>query len=252
MDKISAVIITFNEQKNIARCLESLRGVADEIIIIDSFSSDRTRDICEGFKVNFVEQKWKGYSESKNTGNALASNDYILSLDADEALSDELRNSILKEKEAGLKGAYSFSRLSNYCGKWIRHGGWYPDVKMRLWNRNDGRWEGQIHETVVLKPGVRVKRLKGDLYHYSYYFIREHLKQVNKYSCLIAEEMFRKGRKSTLFKRVFSPFAEFIAAYFLKLGFLDGFTGFTIAVISSFSTFLKYAKLKEKYQTEKP
>jgi len=246
MHKISAVIITHNEEKNIKRCLDSIVGVADEIIIIDSFSTDRTRDICTNYPTTFIESQWLGYSESKNLGNNKATHDYILSLDADEELSDTLRNSILSEKKTGLSSAYSFNRLSNYCGSWIRHGDWYPDRKMRLWNKNEGQWEGDIHEKVTLNQSIIIKHLKGDLNHFSYSAISEHIQQIDKYSELSAQKMFENNKKAGFIKLVFSPLFQFISGYLLRLGYLDGFNGFTIAIITAFGTYLKYAKLREK------
>lgn len=245
MHKISAVIITFNEEKNIRRCLDSILGIADEIIIIDSYSTDNTKAICAEYQVNFIETDWLGYSKSKNFGIEKSQFPYILSLDADEALSETLKTQLLKEKEKGLKGAYAFNRLSNYCGKWIRHGDWYPDRKMRLWNKEDGEWEGEIHESVRLKKGITVSRLKGDIHHYSYYNISEHINQINKYSSLSAKALHSKNKKAGVIKLVVSPFIQFGGSYVLKLGFLDGFEGFAIALITAFGTFLKYAKLRK-------
>lgn len=247
MSQISVVIITLNEERNIKRCLDSIVDVADEIIVIDSFSTDSTKEICNKYPVNFIESEWKGYSASKNFGIEQSSHSYILSIDADEEISKYLKESILKEKLKGLTGAYSFNRLSNYCGKWIRHGDWYPDRKMRIWNKADGIWVGDIHEKTQLKKDVKVKHLKGDLNHYSYYNISEHIRQIDKYSSLSAKELFEKNKKAGFIKLRISPFIQFIRSYFLKLGFLDGFSGLAIAVITAFGTFLKYAKLKEKY-----
>ncbi len=245
MQKISAVIITYNEEKNIERCLSSLVDIADEIIVIDSFSSDATKEICSRFNVNFIEAEWLGYSKSKNFGIEQSKYSYILSLDADEEVSESLKMQILNAKEMGLTSAYSCNRLSNYCGKWIHHGDWYPDRKMRLWNKADGLWEGEIHESVNLRKEIKVKHLKGDIHHFSYYSISEHLVQTNKYSSLSAINLFNKNKKAGFIKLVISPFIHFGRSYFFKLGFLDGFYGFTIALITAFGTFLKYAKLKE-------
>ena len=148
MKKISATIITLNEEDKIRPCIESLKDVADEIVVVDSLSTDATKSICEELGVKFIEQKWLGYSEQKNLANSLATNDWILSIDADEIISDELRMSILKIKETDTPNntVFSFNRLNNYCGKWIHHCGLYPDRKIRIWNRNIGKWEGYIHE----------------------------------------------------------------------------------------------------------
>jgi glycosyltransferase involved in cell wall biosynthesis len=243
MNGLSAVIITFNEERNIRRCLNSLKYIADEIIIIDSHSTDQTRSICETFNCKFYSQDWKGYSGSKNIGNSKANFSHILSLDADEELSPKLQQSILAAKEKGLAGAYSFSRLSNYCGTWIKHGDWYPDRKLRIWPKDEGKWEGEIHEKVALNPGVSVKTLKGDLHHYSYYSINEHIQQINSYSSLHAKIMFQKGKKATFTKLIFSPALNFISGFVFKGGFRDGYYGFMIAIFVALGTFLKYAKL---------
>jgi len=245
MQKISAVIITYNEEKNIKRCLNSIVDIADEIIVIDSFSNDATKEICSHFNVKFIEAEWLGYSKSKNFAIQQCQYSYIFSLDADEEVSETLKLNILDEKEKGLTGAYSFNRLSNYCGKWIHHGDWYPDRKMRLWNKADGLWEGDIHESVNLKKGIKIRHLKGDIHHFSYYSISEHLAQMNKYSSLSAINLYKRNKKAGFIKLVISPYIQFGRSYFIKLGFLDGFYGFTIALITSFGTFLKYAKLKE-------
>jgi glycosyltransferase involved in cell wall biosynthesis len=250
MTKISAVIITHNEEKNIQRCLDSIVDVVDEIVVFDSFSTDGTQEICNRYPVKFIESEWLGYSATKNLANKQAAFDYVLSLDADEALSEQLIKSIQKEKLNGLTGAYSFNRLSNYCGKWIHHGDWYPDKKMRLWNKTEGQWVGSIHEKVNL-DNVKINHLKGDLQHYSYYTISEHVAQVNKYSTLSAQDLFERNKKSGLIKLIFSPIFQFITGYFIKLGFLDGFAGFTIAVNTAYGTFLKYAKLSEKLLSNK-
>jgi glycosyltransferase involved in cell wall biosynthesis len=246
MFKFSVVIITFNEERNIARCLKSLEEVADEIIVVDSFSTDKTAEICRKFPVKFIQKEWMGYSSAKNSGNSMANNDYILSIDADEALSDELRKTILELKKSdNLFDAYRFNRLANYCGKWIHHCGWYPDTKLRLWNRLKGRWEGEIHEEVKIKSSAKVGFIKGDLLHFSYYSIEQHINQVNNFTKLAAKAAFEKGKKAGLFKILFSPFIKFTMDYFLRLGFLDGYAGFVICRISAHATFLKYAKLRE-------
>lgn len=244
MQKLSAVIITFNEARNIERCLLSLVDIADEIVVIDSFSTDQTLSICERFNTRFESVKWQGFSKSKNYGNQLAKHDYILSIDADEAVSPELKSSLLEKKKKGFSGAYKFNRLSNYCGRWIHHGDWYPDTKLRLFNRNEGQWKGEIHEKVVLNDPDAVTHLSGDLYHYSYYSIDEHILRTNKYATLSANHLWRQQKKASWSKLFFSPLVQFLRSYFIKRGFMDGFIGFVIAIIISFGTFLKYAKLK--------
>ncbi|OFY50990.1 MAG: glycosyl transferase [Bacteroidetes bacterium GWF2_41_31] len=250
MIKLSAVIITFNEEHNIERCLNSLKGIADEIIVVDSFSTDRTAGICKDAGVRFIEQKWLGYSAQKNLGNSLASYDYVLSIDADEALSEELKNSILAVKTSGFKGACSFNRMTNYCGKWIRHSGWYPDTKVRIFNKNTSVWQGALHETLTLDNTV-IEHLSGDLLHYSYYTRDDHIRQIIKFTDIAALDYFKSGKKNSPVKLYGSPAAKFIRDYFINLGFLDGKAGFTICRLSAKATYLKYSKLKKLWRLEK-
>lgn len=246
MPQFSVVIITFNEERNIGRCLKSLEEVADEIVVVDSFSTDKTAEICQDFPVKFIQKEWMGYSSAKNFANSLANNDYILSIDADEALSDELKKSILELKKSdNLFDAYRFNRLANYCGSWIHHCSWYPDIKLRLWNRHKGQWEGEIHEEIKMKSSAKAGFIKGDLLHFSYYSIEQHIRQVNNFTDLAAKAAFEKGKKAGCLKILFSPFIKFTRDYFLKLGFLDGYAGFVICRISAHATFLKYAKLRQ-------
>ena len=241
--KISCVIITKNEERNIERCLKSVAEVVDEIIVVDSFSTDRTKEICEKYKVQFVQTEWKGYAETKNYGNSLVKFEYILSIDADEMLSDQLQTEIRSLKKSGeLADGYLINRLTNYCGKWIRHCGWYPDRKLRLWRKDKGIWNGLIHETVDMSNDSVIKRLNKDILHYSYYSFNEHLVQMIRFTDLMAQNNVKKGKKVTLVKLLVSPTVKFIVAYFLRGGFLDGYYGFIICVLSSMATFLKYAK----------
>jgi len=244
--KISAVIITFNEERNIERCIKSLENVADEIIVVDSFSTDNTQAFCQKYNVKFVQQKWLGYAKQKNYANSLASYDLILSLDADEALSDELKNSILEIKKTSVPVAYSMNRCTNYCGKWIKHCGWYPDKKVRIFDKNFAFWKDlQIHEEIVFSVETPVIHLKGDILHYSYYTIQEHINQANKFTDLTAKVAFEKNKKSSLFNIFFNPKWKFFSSFIIKGGFLDGYYGYLVCKISANATFLKYAKLRE-------
>ena len=245
MSKISVVIITLNEEKNIERCLKSIQGVADEVIIIDSGSKDKTIEIAAKYSAIVLKKEWMGYSGQKNYGNAAATNDIILSLDADESLSDELKNNILEIKKNDIAGVYGFSRLTNYCGTFVKHGGWYPDFKIRIFNRKKVSWSGHIHENLIGFSQDEIKALQGDCLHYSYYSEEEHWKQAEKFSILAAEDLYNRGKKSSVFKLFFSPMVRFVSGYFLKLGFLDGRAGFKIAYISSVATKIKYQKLNE-------
>lgn len=243
---LSVVIITFNESHNIERCLLSVKAVADEIIVLDSYSTDETCDISRKHGAKVIQRAWQGFSPSKNYANSLAQNDWILSLDADEALSEELQNSFLALKKQGLVTA-SFKRLPNYCGRWIRHGGWYPDIKLRLFNRQEMEWQGLVHEIPksISNKSIKSILLKGDCYHYSYYHISEHYLQTENFATLSAQEMFKKGKKVNFIQLYISPSFKFFQMYLLKLGFLDGYYGFVIAKISARATYLKYYRLKQ-------
>ena len=247
MVTISAAIITFNEQDNIGRCLESLAGIADEIVVVDSYSTDETADICAANDVHFVKRKFQGHIQQKNYAMALAPSDHILSLDADEALSDRLKESIQKAKQNWHADAFCFNRMTNYCGRWIRHSGWYPDKKIRLWDRKKGQWGGvNPHDRVVMNEGARIGHLEGDLLHYSYTSSRRHLEQMNLFSSIAAEEAYRSGKRTrVLTDIVFNPVFTFLKKYLLQLGFLDGEAGLLIATHAAYGKFLKYIKLRE-------
>lgn len=245
MEKLSIVIITFNEEKNIKACLEAVVGLSDDIIVVDSFSTDETRTICESYSnVNFVLHKWEGYAKQKNFANSLVKNKFLLSLDADEVISPELRSSI--ENTESFNAAYEFSRLTNYCGSWVHHSGWYPDAKIRIFPKEGSYWEGDfVHETLVIPDRLKVIRLIGDLHHYSYHRIEDHYNQIEKYSTLHAEKMMHAGKKADFLKQYISPSFKFFRTYFLQLGFLDGKAGYDIARISAKAVRLKYHKLKQ-------
>ena len=241
---ISVVIITFNEERNIERCINSVKLIADEVIVVDSFSTDRTKEICEKMQVRFVSYPWEGYSGSKNKGNSLAINDWVLSIDADEALSETLIQSMQEWQQKAVNTPAKFNRLTNYCGKWVKNGGWYPDSKIRLFNRSSARWEGDIHETVSFDEESEILHLKGDCLHYSYYSVAQHYNQTEKFTTIQAKDLFLQGKKSPMYKLIFSPVVKFLRDYLFKLGFLDGKVGFTIARISAYATYLKYKKMR--------
>ncbi len=245
MPLLSVVIITFNEEKNIGRCLESVKGLADDIVVVDSFSTDDTAEICKKYKVNFIQKTWEGYSENKNYGNSLAKNDWILSLDADEALSAELIQSIASLKQSSEAGLFRICRLTNYCGTWIKHSGWYPDKKVRLFDRRSTHWEGSIHEKLCNIKEHAVPVIKGDCYHYSYYSLRDHKAQARRFSEMAAQDLFTKGKSAGWLKIIFSVLFKFVKGYIVKLGFLDGMAGWRIATVSAHAVFLKYLKLRE-------
>jgi heptosyltransferase-3 len=245
MVEISAVIITYNEEKNILRCIESVLPVADEIVVVDSFSRDRTKDICLSKGVVFIEHQFKSHIDQKNFAVTKAKHKYILSLDADEYLSPELTQSILDAKANWPMEAYRMNRLSSYGSRWIKHGSWYPDRKIRLWNREVGLWGGENpHDRVVLKRGVSFKHLEGDILHRAYKDSRETLEKIQRYSEIFANE--NVGRKTSSIVKILShtTFA-FLKSYFIKRGFLDGYEGLMVAKAEANHVFYKYAKLYE-------
>jgi len=250
MIKITGIIITYNEEKRIKRCIESIIPVVDELIVVDSFSTDATEEICKKFEaLKFYKRKFDGFSDQKNWAIHQAQNPVILSLDADEILSIELQKDIISLKQNWNCDAYYCNRLNNYCGKWIRHGGWYPDKKIRLWDSRHGLWnKSVVHESIEFDKNTKIGHIKENILHYSYETIYEHIQQLNKYTDLSASDLQSRNKKVSLVKILFHSGWKFIQDYFVKLGLLDGYYGFVIAVISSFSTFLKYIKLRELYR----
>lgn len=243
--KISATIITLNEERNIERCIRSVQGIVDEVIVLDAFSTDRTKEICEGLNVRFEQREWAGYSASKNYLNSLANHDYILSLDADEALDETLKEEVARIKNESNPQLYSLNRLTNYCGKWIKHSGWYPDVKVRIFPKEGSKWEGAyVHEELSFPPHLTIEELNGHLHHYSYYSYEDHRARADKYSALTAKKMHAAGKKASFLKPYLSAVGRFISMYMLKLGFRDGKMGFKIAQISALSNIFKYKELR--------
>jgi len=251
MISISAVIITFNEERNIARCIESIKEVVDDIVVVDSYSKDRTKEICLSYGVRFVEHIFEGHIEQKNWAITQAKYPHILSLDADEALDSTLKNAILEVKNNWQADGYEMNRLTNYCGHWIRHCGWYPDTKLRLWDARKGSWGGtNPHDKYELHDKKsRIIHLKGDILHYSYYSLSDHYKQVEYFTTILAKAQYEKGKKAPIFTLLLSPIVKFMKDYILKKGFLDGKVGFRICRISAFATYTKYKKLRRLIQT---
>lgn len=244
--KLSASIITFNEEKNIGRCLDSLRMIADEIVVVDSFSTDRTRAICEQHGARFIQHAFEGHIQQKNYAIDQATGDWVLSLDADEALSEELITVILKIKSNPQHKGYSMNRLTNYCGHWVRHCGWYPDTKVRLVKKGSARWTGvNPHDRLDMLHGEKHEHLHGDILHYSYYTVDDHLKQIEYFGKIASEELYKQGKRAGWLLITGKVVAQFIKSYFIKLGFLDGATGFTISRLSAYATYRKYYKLME-------
>lgn len=249
---LSVVIIAFNEEKNIARCIKSVMPVADEITVVDSLSTDNTVQICKDLGANVYTQAFLGHVEQKNFAIGKARYPHILSLDADEALDEALTESILHAKQHWNHDGYSMNRLTNYCGRWIRFGGWYPDRKLRLWNSARGKWMGvNPHDEFIMEAGSSVRHLKGNILHFSYNSIRDHISQVNYFTEILARASLIKGKRTGYVRILFSPLFKFVRDYILKLGFLDGYYGLVISIISSHATFLKYAKMKQ-FRNESP
>jgi glycosyltransferase involved in cell wall biosynthesis len=245
MNAISAVIITYNEEANIGRCLDSVRQVADEIIVLDAFSTDNTVMIARSKGATVKQEKFTGYIQQKNKAILYASNDYILSLDADEALDKVLINALLEARKQAPADAWMMSRCTNYCGKFIRRGTWYPDKKIRLFNKQIAKWGGtNPHDKIeITKENSNIQQLKGDILHYSFPTIEDHLRKNDKYSSLSANALYSKKVKSSWYKMLIHPFWAFLHGYIIRGGFLEGFQGLLIAVNSAHATFLKYAKL---------
>lgn len=243
--KLTSTIITFNEERNIARCIDALQPISDEIIVLDSFSTDKTVEICNSKNVRLEQREWKGYSNAKNYLNQLAKHEYIFSVDADEAPDETLQKAILNIKKEGFQGVYAVNRLTNYCGKWIKHSGWYPDVKTRIFPKSISRWEGAyVHEELAVEGNPVPQKLVGHLLHYSYYSKKEHRARADKYSELTALKMYKNGKRVGPLKPYISAFGRFVAMFIIKKGFLDGQAGLTIARISALSNIYKYKELR--------
>lgn len=241
--KISATIITLNEERNIARVMESLR-CCDEIVVIDSGSTDRTMEIAAKLGARVVEMSWRGYAGQKNFASDTATHDWILSLDADESLSEALEGEIWQIKKNGPEfDAYTMPRLAQYLGRWILHSGWYPDRKVRLFDRRRATWVGErVHESVVV--GGRVGHLKSNILHFTCSSLSEHLKTMDRYTTLAAEQLIEEKKEVGWSHLVLDPPWTFFRTYVLKRGFLDGMEGLTIAYMAALYNFLKYAKVR--------
>ena len=241
--KITATIITLNEERNIPRAIESLR-CCDEILVADSGSTDRTLELARNLGARVIETPWRGYAAQKNWIAEQAANDWILSLDADEALSEALEGEIWNLKKNGPRyDAYTMPRLAQYLGKWILHSGWYPDRKIRLYDRGKAKWVGDfVHETV--RADGRVGHLEANLLHFTCDSLSEHVKSMDRYTTLAAQEL--AGQKVGIPTRrlILDPMWTFFRTYFLQRGFLDGVEGLTIAYMAALYTFLKYAKAR--------
>jgi glycosyltransferase involved in cell wall biosynthesis len=241
--KISATLITYNEERNIARAIESLR-CADEIVVVDAGSVDRTVEIAEKLGARVVEHPFKSYAAQKNFAAGEAANDWILSLDADESLSEGLEGEILQVKKNGPDyDAYTMPRLAQYLGRWILHSGWHPDRKVRFYDRRRARWTGEfVHESVEVDG--RVGHFRSNLLHFTCDSLSEHLKTMDRYTTLAAEQLVSQGRRIGWSKLLLDPPWTFFKTYVINRGFLDGSEGLAIAYMAALYNFLKYAKAR--------
>jgi glycosyltransferase involved in cell wall biosynthesis len=243
--KISVVIIAFNEEKRLEPALQSVEGIASEIIVVDSHSGDATVRIARKYTDRVFERNWTNYADQKNFGNAQASSPWILSLDADERVSPELKAEIqsLGDGDPACAG-FSIPRRVFYLGRWIRHSGWYPDRKVRLFRKDCAHWTGDyVHEKLNVDGGVA--KIEGDIHHFTYGSIAEHVARINVFSDLGAQKLYAKRKKCRLIHLLGWPCGRFLKSYFLKLGVLDGFPGLVISVLNSYAIFIRYAKLRE-------
>jgi glycosyltransferase involved in cell wall biosynthesis len=241
--KISAVIITFNEEDRLPDALESLRNVADEIVVVDSYSTDRTFAIAKLAGAVFYLNRFEDYGRQKNVAMQKATHDWILNLDADERVSPELEKTISELKENGPPAntaAFAIRRKTFYLGRWIRHSGWYPDQKVRLFQKSESSWQGRIHEKLAVNGAIAT--LPGTILHYTYRDISDHIRRLNRYSVFQAEDIIRQNKKFLLLRLLILPPVTFFRHYIWRLGFLDGFPGLVIATVSSWGTAMKYLK----------
>ncbi len=243
---VSLVIISLNEEANIERCIRSAPWVND-VVVLDSGSSDRTQEIARSLGARVFAEPFRGFRDQKQRATDLANNNWILSLDADEALSDsasrELEQLVADEQQLNKFDGIEMPRLSFHMGRWIKHGGWYPDKQLRLFNRKSASWgKGHVHERVEAK---RVSLLRSDLLHYPFGSLSEQIRTNNEYSSLGARDLFDQKKKFSVLKLIFKPWSKFLETYFVKRGFQDGMPGFIIAVGAAYSVFLKFSKLRE-------
>jgi glycosyltransferase involved in cell wall biosynthesis len=243
--KISLVIITLNEEDRLEETLKSCREIADEIVVIDSFSTDRTIDIARKYTTHIFKNPFVDYSTQKNLAIDKAKYDWILNLDADERISGTLKDEIIKLKKAETIpfDGFFMNRKTYYLGRWVKHSGWYPDQKLRLFKKDKSRWQGRVHERLIVNG--KVGRINGDIIHYTYRDMDDHLNRINRYSRMQAQDIARRGKKLLLLRALILPPITFLRFYIWKMGVLDGFAGLVIALVSSWGTAQKYLKAIE-------
>jgi hypothetical protein len=242
MNHLSACLITFNEEENLPRVLDSVQGIADEIVVVDRESQDRTQEIARKYGAKVLTRAWTNFAEQKNSAAAAASHDWILSLDADEELSITLRNSLLEwKKQAPSSSVYEIARRAWYLGKWINHSGWYPDFQRRLYNRDAAHFSGMIHESLRFQG--EPERLRGDLLHYTVRSFGEHQEKVERYTALAAQQMYAAGKRNWRKAMWLATPWSFVQNFVLRGGFLDGYRGALISWMAARSVWQKYGKL---------
>jgi glycosyltransferase involved in cell wall biosynthesis len=251
VNTISAIVVCFNEEERIRDCLESLRW-CDEIVVVDSFSTDRTPEICRGYTDRFIQREWAGYRDQKAFAHSQATKDWVFLVDSDERVTTELRYEVENAltQDNGRYAGYAVPRLVHYLDRWWRRGGWYPDYDVRLFRRDLATWGGsEPHEKILVDGAVR--RLRNPLHHYSYRNIEDHLQRINRFTSISSRESKKQGGRWRLSDALLRPAARFFRSYVLKRGFMEGFAGFYVAVTAAVYVFLKYAKLWELELGEK-
>jgi glycosyltransferase involved in cell wall biosynthesis len=247
---VSVYVLTFNNRRTIERCLQSLEW-AEELVVVDSFSTDGTYEVCQRYTDKTCQRKFAGHRDQYQYAVDLTTNEWIMFVDADEEVSPELAEEIREEMKGGAGGTDGFFvyRRTYYLGRWIRYGGWYPDGEIRLCRKQKGKWEGGLHAKIVVNG--EVKSLKSQYLHYTYRNISDQIQTIDKYSQIAAEDMVREGERFSLFKLLFHPPFRFFKEYILKAGFRDGFPGLVIIASTMYYVFIKYAKLWELTKVSK-
>lgn len=248
--QLSVVIITLNEEKNMQRCLASVREIADEIVVVDAGSTDNTKIICRRMGAKVYEHTFRSYGLQKRFATETAVYDHVLSLDADEELSEELSDSIRTVKSNWEKESYTCDRITNFCGRWIVHGEWYPDKIIRLFDKRKAKWEGDIHEKIIPDNPGRVGHLRGKLLHYSYHSVNHFRSKSERYAEMGARELYSRGMHPGFYHFYVKPAYRFLNAFILRWGFMDGYAGYNIARLTAGRLYLKYEKLRQMHEQE--
>ena len=251
MIQLSVVIISLDEERDIRRCLESVQGIADEIYVLDSFSSDGTENICREYGARFAQHVFDGYVSQKNRATSRAKYDHILSLDADEALTEEMKAQISRVKTEWTNDGYVFNRKNNWCGRWMRYTTLYPDRKLRLFDRRKAQWSGlDPHDYVQPEAGASVTRVKGDLLHWAIHDLDEQRKKTDQFARISAKAYFDKGIKPGPFAALTHSVWRWFREYCVRLGFLEGIAGWQIARFSAIYAWKKYYYLSQLYGSQ--